>query len=84
MEPPNYSDTEIMLQSGDQLVFYTDGITESMNPEDELFGTARLDMILTGCSPAQKIHDAILSAIEAFSRGRPADDDRTLVIGLVK
>ena len=79
-----YSDTEIQLQNGDQLVLYTDGITEAMNPEGVLFGTTRLDMILSGCNPAQQLHDAILLAIEGFSRGRAADDDRTLVIARVK
>ncbi len=79
-----YSDTEITLQSGDQLVLYTDGITEAMNPEGVLFGTTRMDMILSGCSPAQQLHDAILTAIDGFSRGRAADDDRTLVIARVK
>jgi sigma-B regulation protein RsbU (phosphoserine phosphatase) len=78
-----YSDTRIELMAGDQLVLYTDGITETMNPEGDLFGKQRLDLILSGCSPAQQLHDAILESLNAFSRGRPADDDRTLVIGRV-
>ena len=83
LEECRYSDTRIPLKSGDQLVLYTDGITEAMNPEGELFGKQRLDLILTGCSPAQQLHDAILESLDAFARGRQADDDRTLVIGRV-
>lgn len=83
VESGQYSDSVISLSTGDQLVLFTDGITEAMNPEGDLFGTTRLDLALASCSPAQQLHDAILSSIESFSRGRPADDDRTLVIARV-
>ncbi len=33
---------EIVLSSGDRIILYTDGITESMNPESESFGEQRL------------------------------------------
>jgi len=37
-----YKQSELMLQPGDELFLYTDGITEMMNPQNELFGEARL------------------------------------------
>jgi hypothetical protein len=36
-----YEETVLRLLKGDQIIFYTDGITEAHNPGGELFGTAR-------------------------------------------
>ena len=34
--------TELTLQAGDALVFYTDGVSEAFNPQDECYGDDRL------------------------------------------
>jgi sigma-B regulation protein RsbU (phosphoserine phosphatase) len=69
------------LDRGDQIVFYTDGITEAHNPRHEQFGVQRLDQILQNCSlNANSLIQSVLQAVETFSEGRPADDDRTLVV----
>jgi phosphoserine phosphatase RsbU/P len=79
-----YAEAEQQLQSGDQIIFYTDGITEAHNSADELFGTARLDHELENCSlQAKALLDAVLRAVETFAHGRPADDDRTLIVARV-
>jgi phosphoserine phosphatase RsbU/P len=79
-----YDETEQQLQPGDQIVFYTDGITEANNRAGELFSTERLDQELENCSlQAQGLLDAVLSAVERFADGRPADDDRTLIVARV-
>ncbi len=36
-----YKEARQQLQTGDQIIFYTDGVTEAHNPNDELFGTER-------------------------------------------
>ena len=73
------------LQIGDQIVFYTDGITEAFNQDNEQFGTDRLDAVLANCGiTARGLIDEVLAAVEAFTAGRPADDDRTLLIAKVK
>jgi sigma-B regulation protein RsbU (phosphoserine phosphatase) len=72
------------LGAGDQIVFYTDGITEARNPAGELFGTKRLDEALAECAPdASKVLDAVLGAVEQFVAGYPADDDRTLLVASI-
>src|SRR5260370_9979617 len=43
-----YTTTCIKLEPGDTLVLFSDGVTEAMNPDEELFGTARLREVLTG------------------------------------
>src|SRR5207248_3199353 len=45
-----YEETEQQLQPGDQIIFYTGGITEAHNGKGEMFGTERLDHELENCS----------------------------------
>jgi sigma-B regulation protein RsbU (phosphoserine phosphatase) len=72
------------LQLGDQIIFYTDGITEAMNDTGELFGTQRLDLALENCSvDAAKLVREVLDAVEAFTGGRPPDDDRTMLVAKI-
>ncbi len=69
------------LIRGDQVILYTDGITEAFNPEDDLYGTERLDGVLTHCGiDANALIDSVLASVEQFTQGRPADDDRTLLV----
>jgi sigma-B regulation protein RsbU (phosphoserine phosphatase) len=80
-----YTQSTIQLQSGDQLVLYTDGITEAMaplrGPSRELFGLERLDELLLACKPqtAAECIDAIRNAVDKFREHQPATDDQTLV-----
>jgi sigma-B regulation protein RsbU (phosphoserine phosphatase) len=79
-----YGEAEQPLQVGDQIIFYTDGLTEAHNPRGELFGTYRLDRELENCAlQAEALRDSILRAVESFADGRPADDDRTLIVARI-
>ncbi len=72
------------LQPGDQIIFYTDDITEASNPEGKLFGTERLDHELENCSlQASALLDSVLRSVEDFANGHPAHDDRTLIVARV-
>ncbi|MEM9166468.1 MAG: PP2C family protein-serine/threonine phosphatase [Planctomycetota bacterium] len=69
------------MSPGDLLVLYTDGITEAFSPEDELFGTERLDAaIALGEGDPERTRRAILAAVDAHAAGRPRDDDQTLLV----
>ncbi|MBL8056684.1 MAG: SpoIIE family protein phosphatase [Anaerolineales bacterium] len=72
---------EKSLAPGDLVVLYTDGITEAINPAEELFGEARLRGAIAAVEPKtpQRVVDAILEAVQAFSSGAPQADDFTLV-----
>jgi len=77
--------TETRLQSGDRLLFYTDGLTEQFNPEGEMYGLERLSQQLSkdhGDSP-KEILDAIVDDAERFAKGLPADDDQALLLCVV-
>jgi phosphoserine phosphatase RsbU/P len=79
-----YEEAVQQLQPGDQIVFYTDGVTEASNPEGKLFGTDRLDHVLENCSlQASALLDSVLHSVEEFANGHPADDDRTLIVARV-
>lgn len=79
-----HEEVELQMQPGDQLIFYTDGITEALNPAGELFGTNRLDQELENCTlQAQSLLNSVLRAVDEFADGRPADDDRTIVVARV-
>jgi sigma-B regulation protein RsbU (phosphoserine phosphatase) len=80
----SYENCTYDLRTGDQILFYTDGITEARNPAGELFGTKRLDAVLEGCaSEAATMLDAVLRAVDVFVAGYPADDDRTLLVASI-
>lgn len=79
-----YSDRTHALRPGDQVLFYTDGITEAFNPAGEMFDTSRLDRVLTDCrTTATCLIGAVLEAVDRFAEGRPADDDRTLLVAKI-
>jgi sigma-B regulation protein RsbU (phosphoserine phosphatase) len=79
-----YPEGSQQLFPGDQVVFYTDGITEARNPGGEMFGLARLDQVVSDCSHvAADLLNAVLDAVEGFTAGRSADDDRTLLVARI-
>jgi serine phosphatase RsbU (regulator of sigma subunit) len=70
------------FEAGDILVFHSDGLIEAVDGKDEAFGFERFEEVLraNAASGAAALRDAILSAVAAHTGGRPADDDRTLLI----
>lgn len=84
LENAAYDEATHHLRPGDQIVFYTDGITEAHNASGEMFGVERLDGVLEACRPAaEALIQAVLEAVDAFSAGRPPDDDRTMLIAKI-
>ncbi len=77
-----YTAVCLKLEPGDTLVLFSDGVTEAMDPDQQMFGIARLKEILTGqleC-PLEKIQKCVLEAVENFARGAHQADDLTLLI----
>lgn len=72
------------LDPGDQIIFFTDGITEAMDGTHQLFGLDRLDQVLGDCSQdADGLINSVITAVEQFTGGLPAEDDRTLLVGKI-
>ena len=80
-----YEDEGITLAPDDLLVIYTDGVTEAMRPGvdgPELFGTARLDQVLSECGSdrTSACAERVTRAIAAFTNDAAPTDDRTMLI----
>ena len=75
-------ESTIQLGSGDLFLFYTDGISETMNPDGECFGDVRLAELLEGnadASPAE-IRERILREVQAFAGTAAQQDDMTMLL----
>lgn len=76
-----YLPGEAVLERGDRIVLYTDGITEARNEADEEFGEDRLISIAVesrACS-APALQARIAEAVASFSGGH-FHDDATLIV----
>jgi sigma-B regulation protein RsbU (phosphoserine phosphatase) len=74
--------TEIQLQTGDRLLFYTDGVTERIAPNGGMYDGERLAQALEAAAsrPASEIVRQLTADIEAFAAGQEAEDDLTLLV----
>ncbi len=71
---------EFTMQPGDTLLLYTDGITEAMNFDDNLFGVSRLDAAVARSNGAsQDVIDEVIMAVQSHEAGRPRTDDQCLL-----
>jgi sigma-B regulation protein RsbU (phosphoserine phosphatase) len=82
VENREYFSRTLSIGSGDVIVMYTDGVTESINAKEELFGEERLNAIIrkTARLSAQEILDRILSGVREFAGDMPQFDDITLLV----
>ena len=85
-EDASYDERTFILNSGDVVVFHSDGIGDTQNAAGEFFGHERLGQLIVekqNASPDQ-IADHILEEVHNFSGGQHPFDDRTLVVLKVK
>jgi sigma-B regulation protein RsbU (phosphoserine phosphatase) len=77
-----YQPREVVVEPGDFLCIYSDGITEAESITEEEFGTERLIEILRqhGGRPLQEVLEEIQTAVSRFALGKPQYDDQTLVL----
>ncbi len=78
----SYRAGEIVLGPGDLLVLYTDGLVEAADPAGDEYGLERLRQVCLNhrgetCAALAGI---LARDLEAFARGVPFADDRTLVL----
>lgn len=77
-----YCSACVKLEPGDTLVLFSDGVTEAMDPQEELFGVPRLKQFLVGHNetPLDELQKLLLEAVENFARGASQADDLTLLL----
>jgi sigma-B regulation protein RsbU (phosphoserine phosphatase) len=77
-----YNVIEAVMQRGDVLLVYSDGINESCNPQGECYGNDRMFSLLKdlpGIQPAE-LGMRILEAVQNFRGEARPEDDQTLLI----
>jgi sigma-B regulation protein RsbU (phosphoserine phosphatase) len=73
---------DVPLEHGDRLVFYTDGITDRVAKDGDMFEMDRLCRVLArvGHGHPEQIVAGLLAEIEAFAGSQEPDDDQTLLV----
>jgi len=82
MEGFAFKSKRLVLNEGDALFIYSDGVTEAMNSRLELFSEARLEGELGRLKglPVSDVIAGVMGKIRDFSQGEPQTDDITMMI----
>ena len=78
----HYDEVTLELRRGDLFVFYTDGLSEATNAQEEEFGVARLLATVNTLAqlPARAIVDGLCAAVADHRGDHPPSDDMTVVV----
>jgi phosphoserine phosphatase RsbU/P len=77
----DYSETRVTLSQGSRLVFYSDGITEAVNADEQEYGLERLAEHAAGAGASAV---TIVDDVRAFANGSGVRDDASVVFVGVK
>ncbi len=77
-----YTETELVIGRGEQVLLYSDGVTEAQDGGGEEFGEERLQAVVRDAAgqSADVLADRIVAAIDAFAGDAPQFDDITLLV----
>ena len=77
-----YKPRQTRLAPGDVVVMYTDGVTEAVNADNQMFGDERLEkLVREGVHlSAEEIKQWIMDEVLNFTAGLPQGDDITLIV----
>ena len=80
LEDQEYEEIRIVVEQGDLLVMYSDGVEDQFSGEDE-YGRERLEKILVAhCQETpQEVADRIFEDIDLFRGATPLTDDQTVI-----
>jgi sigma-B regulation protein RsbU (phosphoserine phosphatase) len=82
LEDREYEQLELTMQPEDRIVFYSDGVEDQLNAQEEDYSRARLTKLLHkhGHEEPQAIADVCFKALDEFRSGTPITDDQTVVV----
>ena len=77
-----FQEKEIVLKSGDVIVFYTDGVTEAIDKNGEQFGMEKLIKVMKDNPQLQatELIKTIKEKMKEFTKDQPQFDDFTLLV----
>ncbi|MCK4621490.1 MAG: serine/threonine-protein phosphatase [Desulfuromonadales bacterium] len=75
-----YEEGEVLLQPGDRLYLYSDGITEYAAPSGEMYGGRRLNDFLCRqqLTSLEEVASSFIETLKSFGEGLAPDDDISL------
>jgi serine phosphatase RsbU (regulator of sigma subunit) len=80
MDDYPYEVVKRIIEPGDTVVFFTDGVDEAMNPEGTLYTLERMrEFIANSSSKSDELGRALLADVRAHANGRPQNDDITIM-----
>ena len=81
MDGIKYRKNEIQLSAGDEIYLYTDGVTEAVDKNNNLYGEVRLQNFLNNNkgTDAQKLCTLVKENVDSFAGEVPQFDDITML-----
>ncbi len=81
MEGFPYTSVDRQLSPGETVVLYTDGVSEAMNHQSELYGLERLREFVAKAPPqADELGKVVREDVKKHADGRPQNDDITMMV----
>ena len=82
----SYPAVTVGLDSGDRILFYTDGLTEAMNAQGVEFGEDKLCALIDahGALPAAGLLEAIRAAVDEHRGGYEVSDDFSMLVAEIR
>ena len=81
MPVSSYEEKEIVLDAGESVLFYSDGLVEAHDPKGELFGFPRLQRLIAtrSAGSGEELVDFLLEELYSFTgEGWGQEDDISL------
>jgi len=79
MSGSEYEEDEVVIEPGDLLLLYSDGITEQHDDNGQMFGFGRTEALMEAPGDGEALVDRCVAALTAFSGSMEQEDDVTLV-----
>ncbi len=82
LDDANYEETQLQMEPGDKVVFYTDGIVEAMNKHEDMYGFERLQEVIKSspAETAEALMNDIIRSVSDFTGAAPQHDDLTIIV----
>ena len=82
LDEANYEETQLQMEPGDKVVYYTDGIVEAMNKHEDMYGFERLHEVVKSspAETAEALMNDIIRSVSDFTGAAPQHDDLTIIV----
>jgi len=80
MSRMGYEEKEVVVDAGESVLFYSDGLVEAHDPEGEMFGFPKLRALIAEHAEKELLEEALLEELYSFvGEGWEQEDDITLL-----